>query len=234
MTTAETARDDESKEFWLAVGVSLFAGLVFYFSTKATQQHFDYTGRIALAFIHGHLGLRSSPLSWLNEMVPLDGNYYSVFPLGAVLSVLPVALLQQAGIVQNFPGHALAALIAGLCVYFFFRLSSIGGKAIGRRVILALFPIFGTWTWCNLGFGGVWQLALGFALLGEAAALYFALIRPRPFLAGAFFALAYGNRTELLLTLPVYACLLWPRHASGNTAGLDNTRQGFQKNARLF
>ena len=234
MTTAETARDDESKEFWLAVGVSLFAGLVFYFSTKATQQHFDYTGRIALAFIHGHLGLRSSPLSWLNEMVPLDGNYYSVFPLGAVLSVLPVALLQQAGIVQNFPGHALAALIAGLCVYFFFRLSSIGGKAIGRRVVLALFPIFGTWTWCNLGFGGVWQLALGFALLGEAAALYFALIRPRPFLAGAFFALAYGNRTELLLTLPVYACLLWPRHASGNTAGLDNTKQGFQKNARLF
>ncbi len=48
--------------------------------------------------------------------------------------------------------------------------------------------IFGTWTWCNLGFAGSWQLALGLALLGEIAALYFILVDFRPLAAGAFFA----------------------------------------------
>jgi len=74
-------------------------------------------------------------------------------------------------------------------------------------MVLAVFPIFGTWTWCNLGFGGAWHIALGFALLGEVAALYFTLVQPRPFLAGAFFALAFGNRTELVLVLPIYVYL---------------------------
>jgi len=229
---AEPPRDEKIQEFWLAAGIALFALLAFYFSTKPIQQHFDYTGRIALALIHGHLGVQSRPPSWLNEMVPFNGSYYSVFPLGAVLSVVPVAFLQQTGLVRDFPGHVLAALIAGLCVFFFFRLSSIEGKSIPRRTLLALFPIFGTWVWCNLGFAGAWQIALGFALLGEAGALYFALVQPRPFIAGLFFALACGNRAELLLTLPVYAYLLLPRRASGNPAGFNQTKQWFHESWR--
>jgi hypothetical protein len=74
---------------------------------------------------------------------------------------------------------------------------------------MALFPVFGTWTWCNLGMGGAWQIALGLALLGETAALYFTLVCPSPFIAGGFFALAFGNRTELLITAPLYLYLFW-------------------------
>lgn len=209
MAGDETRKGVQLQNFWLAVGLSIFASLVFYFSVKPTQQHFDYTARIASAFLDGHIGLRSSPPSWLNEMVPRDGNYYSVFPLGAVLSLIPVALLQKAHAIQGFPGHVLAALIAGLCVYFFFRLSELEGKSFSRRILLALFPIFGTWTWCNLGFGGAWHIALGFALFGEVGALYFVLIRACPLIGGLFFAVAFGNRTEVILTLPIYLYYLW-------------------------
>src|SRR5438874_5823879 len=125
--------------------------------------------------------------------------------------------MQKTGVLHNIPGHALAALIHGCCVYIFFQLakafgadySSLENSSVVRRILLALFPIFGTWTWCNLGFGGAWQIALGIALLGETAALYFTLVRPSPFIAGAFFALAFGNRTELLITLPFYLYLFW-------------------------
>jgi hypothetical protein len=51
-------------------------------------------------------------------------------------------------------------------------------------------------------------------LLGQAAALYFTLVRPFPFVAGAFFALAFGNRTELLITLPLYLYFFW-RQSNG-------------------
>src|SRR5207247_1243680 len=212
-------RRDTTRQFWIAAVVSLSAALAFFFSTKATLHDLDYTSQIASALLRGELGLREKPPDWLNEMIPQGERYYSAFPLGAVLSMVPIALLQKAGLIQNFPGHVLAALIAGACVYFFFQLaeafgahySKLDSNSLARRILLALFPIFGTWTWCNLGFGGAWQIALGLALLGETAALYFTLVRPSPVLAGAFFALAFGNRTELLITLPLYLYFLWSR-----------------------
>jgi hypothetical protein len=203
--TSTTARRD----LVVAIILGLIAALVFFKSTKPTQQHFDYTFRIAAALLHGHVGLESRQASWLNEMVPRDGRFYSVFPLGAVASMLPVALLQRARWIENFPGHWIAAILVACVVYFFFRLTEIRSQPLVRRILLALFPIFGTWAWCNLGFGGAWQIALGFALLGEAAALYFVLVRPRPLLAGIFFALAVGNRTELVLTLPFFLYFVW-------------------------
>jgi len=237
---------NSSSEFWTAAGLSLFAATAFYFSTKATLHDLDYTSQIASALLHGHLGLQEKPPDWLNEMIPWEGRYYSAFPLGAVLSMLPVALLRNTGLIQSFPGRVLAALIAGLCVYFFFQLakafkgdwnnsSPVRPLALSpfRRVLLALFPIFGTWTWCNLGFGGAWQIALGLALLGQTAALYFTLVRPSPFVAGAFFALAFGNRTELLITLPLYLYLFW-RQANGKVTNWKDLRRGVQENRQML
>ena len=212
-------RRDTAWQFWIAASLSLFAALAFFFSTNAKLRDLDYTSQIASALLRGHLGLTEKPPEWLNEMIPHGHRYYSAFPLGAVLSMIPIALLQKARLIHDFPGHVLAALIAGSCVYFFFQLakafganySKFDGNSLTRRILLALFPIFGTWTWCNLGFAGAWQIALGLALLGETAALYFTLVRPSPILAGAFFALAFGNRTELLITLPLYLYFLWGR-----------------------
>src|SRR5436305_4518037 len=216
---AETSKKPERYEPWVAIAISLFAAVAFYFSTNPTLHDLDYTAEIASAFLRGDLGLREKPPEWLNEMIPYGDRYYSAFPLGAVLSMLPVALLQKASLIQNFPARILAALIAGACIYFFFQLakafgpeySSLKPKPLARRILLALFPVFGTWTWCNLGMGGAWQIALGLALLGETAALYFTLVRPSPFVAGAFFTLAFGNRTELLLTAPFFLYLFWRR-----------------------
>jgi hypothetical protein len=226
VTREQIARKENRREFALAAVIALAAALVFYVSTKPIFQHLDYTARIALALINGHLGVQTPPPAELNEMIPFDGRYYSIFPLGAVLSVLPVALLQKAGWLHNFPGRAVAALIAGVCAFFFFRLSSLEVRPLAKRFLLALFPIFGTWLWCNLGFGAAWQVSLGFALVGELGALYFTLLRPRPLVAGAFFALAFGNRTELILTLPVFLYFVWrPSTVAGQalrTPSLDN------------
>jgi hypothetical protein len=205
------------QDAWVAIGLALVAALAFYFSTKPTLKDLDYTFEIARAFLSGGLGLREQPPEWLNEIIPFGDRYYSAFPLGAVISMVPLALLQKASLIRNFPARILAALIAGACVYFFFQLAKTFGsdysspnpKPLARRILLALFPIFGTWTWCNLGMGGAWQIALGLALLGETAALYFTLVRPSPFIAGVFFALALGNRTELLITAPFYLYLFW-------------------------
>ncbi len=221
------------RDVWVGSVLALAALLLFYFSIKATQQHFDYTSRIASALLQGDLGLRQPAPSWLNEMVPANGRYYSVFPLGAVLSMMPVAVLQKIKLVHDFPGHALAALIAALSVWFLFRLSVIGTESLPRRIILSLVPIFGTWTWCNLGFGGAWQLALGLAVLGQVAALYFVLVEFRPLVAGAFLALAIGNRTELALCLPIFIYFL-VRGIAPDSRDLKSLVQQSREKSRVF
>jgi hypothetical protein len=241
---AEAPKKPRTREVWVAIGLSLATALAFYFSTNTTLRDLDYTLEIASAFLRGDLGLREKPPEWLNEMIPRGNRYYSAFPLGAVLSMVPVALLQKASLIQDFPARVLAALIAGACVYFFFQLakafgpdySSLKLEPLARRILLALFPVFATWTWCNLGMGGAWQIALGLALLGETAALYFTLVRPSPFIAGAFFALAAGNRTELLITAPFYLYFFW-RRSNENTAGLSRTarmKHGLRLNASML
>jgi hypothetical protein len=240
---AEVSNKPSRPDVWIAIGLSLVAAIAFYFSTNPTLKDLDYTLEIASAFLRGDLGLREKPPEWLNEMIPYGNRYYSAFPLGAVISMMPVALLQKASLIHNFPARILAALIAGACVYFFFQLATAFGadytsvkpKPLSRRILLALFPVFGTWTWCNLGMGGAWQIALGLALLGETAALYFTLVRPLPFVAGAFFALAAGNRTELLITAPFYLYLFW-RRSNDNTAGQSRTarmKQALHVNASM-
>ena len=243
MVEAEELKKRIRREFWVAIGLSLLAALAFYFSTNPTLRDLDYTAEIASALLRGDLGLREKPPEWLNEMIPYGNRYYSAFPFGAVLSMIPLALLQKATVIHNFPARVLAALIAGACVYFFFQLakafgpeySSLKTKPLTRRILLALFPVFGTWTWCNLGMAGAWQIALGLAVLGETAALYFTLVRRSPFIAGGFFALAFGNRTELLITAPFYLYLFWCR-SSENVAGqsrIARIKQALRQNAPM-
>ena len=221
------------RDFWIASTLALATLIIFYLSIKATQQHFDYTSRIASALLEGHVGLQKPAPSWLNEMVPQNGHYYSVFPLGAVLSMLPVAVLQKIHLVKEFPGRGLAAVIAALSAWFLFRMSILGTKSLPKRILVSVVMVFGTWTWCNVGFGGAWQIALGIAFLGEIAALYFVLVDPRPVIAGAFFALAVGNRTEIALCLPIFFYLLL-KQAVPEAKGLSALAQHARQKSRMF
>lgn len=204
----------------LALATGVF--LIYWFSNPAPMEHFDYTFRIAEAMLQGRLGLTEAPPSWLNEMVPFGDRYYSVFPLGSVLSVLPLAVLKSARLLENFPARFIAALLASYATVFFYLLSGKQEISALRRALLAVFPVLATWTWCNLAYAGAWQLALGFAIVGQAGALYFTLIERKPLLAGLFFAIAFGNRTEVLLVAPIFIYLWIRRDASEPEMSLWN------------
>src|SRR6185295_7750712 len=96
---ADTSRKPERYELCVAIAISLFAALAFYFSTNPTLHDLNYTFEIASAFLRGDLGLREKPGEWLNEMMPYGNTYYSAFPLGAVLSMMPIALLKKASLI---------------------------------------------------------------------------------------------------------------------------------------
>jgi hypothetical protein len=205
----DEARTTSRQSIILACALSLFVFAAYYFSNPQPGAFYDYTLRIAGAMLDGKLGLETQPPDWLNEMIPHNGKYYSAFPLGSVLTMMPLAVLQKLHLLTQFPGTFLAALLAALTTLFGFLLASNYSDNLWRRSLLALFPALATWMWPNLAFAGAWHIALGVAVAAQLAALYFTLVKPSPFWAGFFFALAFGNRTEILLLAPVIFYLLY-------------------------
>jgi hypothetical protein len=190
------------------VTLIILAGIVYYFSNPLPQNYYDYTFRVADNILRGSIALKEKPPSWLNEFVPFEGSYYSVFPLGSVVSMVPFAFLKLAGFIKEMPAPLIAALQAcGICL-FLLLISLRYEISTTKRILMILGMLFGTWTWTNLTMGGAWQLALGFAMLGELGAIYYTIYDRKPWLAGLFFALGFGNRTEVLLTAPIFMFLL--------------------------
>jgi len=216
---SKTAAENRSNLLFFVL--PLVAAVIYYFSNPKPQDFYNYTFLVAGNLLHGATGLSETPPTWLNEFVPFHGHYYSVFPLGAVLSMIPFALLAAVGIIHEMPGAFIAAMIAGGSCYYLLKIADKYEISISKKILLTLAVLFGTWTWTNLAFEGAWQLAIGFAFVGEVGAVHYSVFERRPFIAGAFFALAFGNRTEVLLTAPIFLYLL-NRNGRKETEKLDN------------
>ena len=190
------------------IGLILAVGLVYYFSNPNPQHHYDYTFRVADNILNGAIAFKQPQPSWLNEFVPFEGNYYSVFPLGSVITMIPFAFFKFIGWVKEMPAAFISALSASVICLFLLLIARRYEIDFGKQILLILGILFGTWMWTNETFGGAWQLALSFAMIGELGAIYFTVYDKRPMLAGIFFAIAFGNRTENLLTAPIFMYLL--------------------------
>ena len=203
----------------LLITLIIAVGFVYYFSNPKPQYFYDYTFRVADNFLNGAIGFPQQQPTWLNEFVPFEGNWYSVFPLGSVVTMLPFAVIiperndydaqgKFIGVVKEMPAALISALTASVVCLFLLLIARVYEIDWGKRILLVLGILFGTWMWTNQTMAGAWQLALGFAMIGELGAIYFTVYDKRPFLAGSFFALAFGNRTEILLTAPIFMFLL--------------------------
>src|SRR5262245_11492144 len=120
----------EQKNRFLPLVLVISTLLVYHYSNPLAGNFYDYTFRIAGALLKGSLGLNETPPSWLNEMIPLNGWFYSAFPLGSVLSMLPLATLNRVGLLKDFPGTFLAAIIAASTCLLLYKLSARYGNSI--------------------------------------------------------------------------------------------------------
>jgi len=194
-------------------------GIVYFFSNPNPQFYYDYTFRVAANFFDGRIGFTEKPPTWLNEFVPFENYYYSVFPFGSVLTMLPFAVLKIAGLVTEMPAALISAITTSGIAGFLFLISAHYQYTWRKRMLISAAILFGSWMWTNLAMAGAWHLALGFAMLGELGAIYFTIYNRKPLLAGMFFALAFGNRTEILLTAPIFMFLLFRKDFQLEDAG---------------
>jgi len=137
-----------SKHYGLIL-TSMVGILFFVLAQKHYFDQLNYTFRIATALLNGELGITTSP-SWLNEMVPIGNYYYSVFPLGAILSVMPFSWITKFGIVNEYPVALVVALLAAGCVGFAFFYTYIRSDlAKTKRALLSLWLVHDQFAICR-------------------------------------------------------------------------------------
>ena len=76
----------ESNRLFPSLVLSTATAIVYFFSNPKPQNYYDYTFRVAGNLLRGAIGFSDKPPSWLNEFVPFEGEWYSVFPFGAVVT----------------------------------------------------------------------------------------------------------------------------------------------------
>ena len=90
----------------------VIVGIIYFFSNPKPQTHYDYTFRVADNFLRGAIGFNEKPPSWLNEFVPFGESWYSVFPLGSILTMIPFAFFKFIGAIKEMPAGLISALTA--------------------------------------------------------------------------------------------------------------------------
>ncbi len=185
-----------------------FVYVVYRFANPDAPSFYDYQFRVAKAIMHhGELGLRQE-VSWLNELVPFEGRFYTVFPFGSIVCHMPLVALQDLRKSEDCPTVVTTAVLAVFVAWFATLLSRRYRDALPRRALFVLWLVFGSWAFVNMTMANGWQVAMSFSLIGQLGALVFILHVRSPLLAGVFFAIAFGNRTEIILTAPLYMYLL--------------------------
>jgi hypothetical protein len=196
VSSAVTVRlPDRTRALAIALGVAAF-GL--YLWVGGQDSGTDEFIPLAGALLHGTFAVEAR--SWV-ELVPVGSAWYVPFPPVPALFYLPVvAIMGGRPWNEELASGVMPAILGGVAVTLAFLL--LRKRDVSEQPALWITAGFALSTlfWVA-GTGGTHLMAQASATVFLLGALWFALDRRRPFVAGLLFSLAVGSR------LPIGACL---------------------------
>lgn len=179
-----------------------------YIFTSAGETEYNYFSRLSRSFINGKLYLTENP-PWLNELVPVDGKYYVVYPPMPAILLLP--LVSIFGIyTQTFFSIFLGSINVVLVFLVLKRLNLSDKTAI----FISLFFGLGTNHFYLSTVGSAWFIAHIVAVFFLLVALLETFGGKRLFLIGLALGAAFWSRTPVIFTVVFFCTFLfkkfWP------------------------
>lgn len=185
----------------VALGLMAVAFVVYWFVNHDRPAGLDYFVPLADAFLQGRLGLTAEPSSGgYNELVPLGGQLYVVYPPMPAVVLMPFVLLFGSGIDQARLSILFGALNVGLAWW------AALGVGVRRHVafVLAVVLGFGSITWYSAQAGTSWHLAHVLALTFALLAIATAVRGGPPWLIGLLVGAMGLCRLPMLLGTPFF------------------------------
>ena len=203
---AEDLRADRIDRLLIPAALFGLAWLVYAWLNNGRSADLDYFVPLAEAFLQGRLGLADAP-PWFNEVVPVDGLAYVVYPPMPAFMVLPAVAVIGPQFEQAWASILLGA--ANVVVVH----AVLRGMGLDRasRVILSLVFAFGTIVWYSAQAGSSWHFAHVVATLFLLLAIRACQLDARTALIGLLFGAAILSRLPLFLAAPFFAAYLADR-----------------------
>jgi hypothetical protein len=200
-----SATPDEGLSAWRALTTfALIAAgaALLYWWTGPKPVGLDAFVPLADAFLHGRLHI-IEPMPWIEHVDRPDGTWYVPYPPMPAISVLPFVAVFGAGFDQGYA----AAILGGLSVAILWTiLGRLGVAPLPRRSLTAAFAV-GSVLWWAAGMGTSWLFAGVNGVFWSLLALWLALDRRWPVVAGLCLGAAAASRLPVGLTLPLYLAL---------------------------
>jgi hypothetical protein len=197
--------------------VTLFvvAFAVYYFTGEGYPNNYDYYVRLADAFLHGRTYLLDNPY-WLNELIPLNGVYYVVYPPLPAFIMTPLVAIFGLNLNQTLVSLFFGSFTVVLAYILAVDVSKSSGLASKQSsfVWAAILFGFGTIFWWIASVGSVWLIAQVFATFFMFLALHESFNKSRPFLIGLLVGASYWCRLPTILGILFFACLILSRQSS--------------------
>ena len=188
---------------------------VYYFTGEGGATPYHYFVPLADAFLHGRLYVLEKPI-WLNELIPLDGRFYVIYPPMPAILLLPQVAISGLKANQTIASIFWGSINVSL-VYLLMR-KLIDNKRL--QVWMTILFGFGTIHWYLASIGKAWFFAQVTAFLFLTLALYETLARKRPFLIGMLLGASYWSRIPTILSLPLFLIMLsdeWLGKSNGSS-----------------
>lgn len=189
------------KKFWFFLIIFIVVLIIYILFAQKGFQNYHYFVPLANSILHGRLDVEPTPS--MNELVPVNGKYYVVYPPMPAIILLPVVLFTGENLNQVWP----SVFIAALAVAFFHLLAKRFTKKEWVSILLTLLFGFGTNFFLSslIGFGWFFAhvVAVLFMILGLLAAAH-----QKPLLAGLGLSAAFLSRLPTILALPVFVYLI--------------------------
>lgn len=181
----------------------LLTFIVYYFTGESKSTAYHYFAPLAEAFLDGRLYLLDKPY-WLNELLPVDGKYYVIYPPLPAIMLIPQALLLGPEVNQTLASVFWGSIGVSVVYFLMRRLSD----SIRLQIWLTLLLAFGTIFWYLACDGKAWFYAQIASFLFLTLAVVETFGKRRPLVIGLLLGAAFWCRLPVVLSLPFFLIMI--------------------------
>ncbi len=183
--------------------------LVIYALSKGPPPGQDHYVWLANAFLHGKLGVSGGGIN-LQEIVPLNGNYYVVYPPMPAMLLVPFVAVFGTSLDEALFSIILACICVSLTWLMLRKTGVNNNKALW---LTALFG-FGTCFWFISAVGTSWYIAEVVSVLFLTSAILVGLYKKSYILVGLLLGFAALARLPTALAFPFFLFLIYDENAA--------------------
>ena len=177
--------------------------LVYYLTGDGEKTPYHYFVPLADAFLHGRTYLVEN-ISWLNELIYIEGRYYVIYPPMPALLLLPQVAVSGMDANQTLASVFWGSLNAVLVFFMMRRITDNVRLQIWMTVLFG----FGTIHWYLASLGKAWFFAHVTSFFFLTAAIIETLGKKRALLVGLLLGASFWCRLPVIMSAPFFLIML--------------------------